>query len=277
VTLVVLDANGTVVRSLQTNAAEPAGTQTIMWNGTDDNGNVVADGTYTIRVDATDSAGLTAATQFTTVTVDTMTPTPPANLALATDSNSGSLGDNTTNVTTPTIIGTAEPGTTITVFNNGTAVGTTTTNAVGNWSFTFGTPLPDGSYVLTAKASDAAGNSTAASAPLTITIDTQPPVISNVSVSANPFSVSTQGSTTLSYTLSESATATVVVLDGSGNVVKSLVGPITETGSNQSVSWDGTDDSFNVVADGTYTFRIDAMDAAGNAAVTQFATVQKIA
>jgi flagellar hook assembly protein FlgD len=186
-------------------------------------------------------------------------------------------GDNITNVTTPTLTGTAEAGSTITLYDGSTVLGTTTVDAAGNWSFTVSAALADGAHTITATATDAAGNTSATSDVLVLTINTQPPVISDVSVSLNPFSVTTQGSTTLSYTLSESATATVLVLDANGNVVKSLLGPVAETGSNQSVAWDGTDDSGNIVADGTYTFRIDAVDAAGNSAVTQFGTVEKIA
>jgi hypothetical protein len=216
-------------------------------------------------------------TQLGTVLVNTQKPAAPASMALDPGSDSGVKGDNITNVSKPTLIGTAMPGMVITVYDNGTAVGTTMTNATGSWTFTFGTALADGAHVLTATATDVAGNTSSVSNALNIDIDTQAPVLSDASVSSNPFSVSTQGTTTLTMNLSKDAFVSVVILDANGNVVKTLMSQAPQTAGSEALAWDGTDDSGNIVADGTYTFRIDAVDVAGNVSTPQFVTVDKIA
>src|SRR5690606_36462630 len=54
-------------------------------------------------------------------------------------------------------------------------LGTTTSNGSGVWSYTPTTPLTDGTHEMTATATDAAGNKSAASAASTIVIDTAVP------------------------------------------------------------------------------------------------------
>ncbi|WP_245293440.1 Ig-like domain-containing protein, partial [Methylobacterium sp. CCH5-D2] len=80
-----------------------------------------------------------------------------------------------TSDTTPTITGTAEVGATVTIANNGTVLGTAIADANGAFSFTPAAPLPDETLSLTATAADALGNVSAASSPVTLTIDTSPP------------------------------------------------------------------------------------------------------
>ena len=67
----------------------------------------------------------------------------------------------------------AEAGATVTLYDtNGTTVlGTATADGSGNWSITSST-LGDGGHTLTAKQTDMAGNVSAASAGLVVTIDT---------------------------------------------------------------------------------------------------------
>ena len=76
-------------------------------------------------------------------------------------------GDNTLEIS-----GTAEQGSTIEVFQNGVSIGTVTTTNAGFFTFDHtGTTLADGTYNFTVTATDAANNTSALSAPLTITID----------------------------------------------------------------------------------------------------------
>ena len=74
------------------------------------------------------------------------------------------------------ISGTAEANALINVLLDGGSIGTTTADGAGVWSFDYtGTVLTDGSYVLTATATDAAANTSAVSADFNITIDTSTP------------------------------------------------------------------------------------------------------
>ncbi|GJD92176.1 hypothetical protein BHAOGJBA_5729 [Methylobacterium hispanicum] len=158
-----------------------AGTTVTIANGTTVLGTAVADGsgsfsftpttplpqgTSTLTATATDLAGNTSpASTGIAVTVDSAAPAAPVITTAP-----GSTSD-----TTPTITGTAEVGATVTIANNGTVLGTAIADANGAFSFTPAAPLPDETLSLTATAADALGNVSAASSPVTLTIDTSPP------------------------------------------------------------------------------------------------------
>ncbi|MEF0695554.1 Ig-like domain-containing protein [Pseudomonas aeruginosa] len=154
----------------------------------------LADGTV-VNATATDPAGNTGGQGSTTV--DAIAPaTPTVNL-----SNGSSLS------------GTAEPGSTVILTDgNGNPIGQTTADGSGNWSFTPGSQLPNGT-VVNVTASDAAGNT---SAPATTTVDSSLPSIPQVDPS--------NGSV-----ISGTADAgnTIIITDGNGNPI----GQVTADGS----------------------------------------------
>lgn len=93
-----------------------------------------------------------------------------------------------TNDDTPPISGTGEPGAKVTVTDdNGTpddpsddqVLCTATVSATSTWTCTPTTPLSDGDHTITATQTDPSGNTSPASDPVTITVDTKvvPPVI----------------------------------------------------------------------------------------------------
>src|SRR5207244_2087255 len=135
----------------------------------------LADGTYSITAKATDVAGNTsAASAALSVTIDTTAPTAPTtpDLTAATDSGSSNT-DNVTNVTTPTFTGTAEASSTVTIYSDGVAKGSGTATG-GTYSIAV-SALTAGTHSITATATDAAGNVSALSSPLSVTIDTSAP------------------------------------------------------------------------------------------------------
>ena len=73
------------------------------------------------------------------------------------------MGDGITNDNTLTLSGTAEANATVKVFDGATLLGSVVANASGAWSYTTAA-LANGSHSLTATATDAAGNTGAASA-----------------------------------------------------------------------------------------------------------------
>jgi hypothetical protein len=75
------------------------------------------------------------------------------------------------------ISGSAEEGSTVTVFNGGSTIDTTTADRNFHWSLTIGTPLGEGTYNFTAKATDAAGNTGDPSSDVNVKVDTTGPTI----------------------------------------------------------------------------------------------------
>ncbi len=134
----------------------------------------LADGSYAFRADTTNADGTITSSPVLTITIDTLAPTAPADLQLANDDGAAVAAGGATNDNTPTLSGSAEPGSIITVRDGDTLLGTATAGSDGRWSFTSGA-LSDGSHSLTATVTDAAGNVSAASAPLIFTVDTQVP------------------------------------------------------------------------------------------------------
>jgi len=140
----------------------------------------MAAGPHVLSVTATDAANNTSgfsAPLF--VTIDTTAPAKPGTPVLNAGSDSGTLGDNITNDATPTVSGMADAGTTVILYDGSTALGSVMAGNDGRWSITSPT-LSSGTHVLTVKATDTAGNTSAASEPLNVTIDTTAPAAPSV-------------------------------------------------------------------------------------------------
>ncbi|HBO2597886.1 TPA: BapA prefix-like domain-containing protein [Pseudomonas aeruginosa] len=238
-------SNGTTLSG----TAEPGSSVTL----TDGNGNpigqVTADGsgnwTFTpstplpngtvVNATATDPSG--NASSPASVTVDAVAPATPV--------------VNPSNGTT--LSGTAEPGATVTLTDgNGNPIGQVTADGSGNWSFTPGTPLPNGT-VVNATASDPTGNT---SAPASTTVDSVAPAAPVV----NP-----SNGAEISGTAEPGATVTLT--DGSGNPI----GQVTADGSG---NWSFTPST--PLADGTVV-NATATDPAGNTGGQGSTTVDAIA
>ena len=221
----------------------------------------LADGNHAFSSQAVDAAGNTsAASAVLNVTVDTVAPGAPTVTSFSPDSNV--LGDGITNVNHVTLTGAAAAGSTVQVFDGATLIGTATANASGAWSFATGT-LADGSHAFTSKAVDAAGNVSAASMALNVTIDTVAPIAPTVTSFSPDSNVVGDGITNVNHvTLTGAAAAgsTVQVFDGA-----TLIGTAT---ANTSGAW-----SFatGTLADGSHAFTSKAMDTAGNVSATSAA------
>lgn len=106
---------------------------------------------------------------------DTTPPNAPTVTGIADDRGSSNT-DAITNDPTLTISGTAEANSTVEVFRDGGSIGTTPVNGSGDWTFDYtGTSLDDGLYSFTATATDAAGNTSAASSAFNVLIDAKKP------------------------------------------------------------------------------------------------------
>ena len=136
------------------------------------------DGEYNFRADAIDDKG-TATTPSGTHTLDRDTQ-PPAtpDAPKAEDDVGDKRGEITDNATTdddtPTLSGNGKSGEVVNIYDNGQAepIGQTVVGEDGKWTWTPTTPLESGEHSLTTTLTDAAGNKSAPSAPLKVTVDT---------------------------------------------------------------------------------------------------------
>lgn len=270
--LVVSNDGGTI-----TGTAEPGSTVTIR-EGDAILGTPVADseGNFSLTLtppklngeiltaDATDAAGNTGPAT-SAAAPDITPPQAPVIVSVIDDvlNTTGPVDQNgLTNDRAPTLNGTGEPGSTITIFNGSDIIGTVAVPSSGLWSFTPPSPLADGTYVLTATATDAAGNPSGQSNAWTIIVDgTAPaaPVITQViddvpgRTGSLDLNETTNDSTpTLSGTAAANATVTIRV-DGVdiGTTVADGLG-----------AWSFTPDT--PIAEGQHTLTAVATDAAGN-------------
>ncbi|MDC3089360.1 Ig-like domain-containing protein [Prochlorococcus sp. AH-716-N03] len=106
--------------------------------------------------------------QITVFKIDNVSPDAPTSLTTS---------STTTNDTTPEIIGTAEADSTVKLYSDSTLLGSATADEEGVFSITSST-LDEGSYELTATATDAADNKSSSSDSLSIIIDTTAPTLS---------------------------------------------------------------------------------------------------
>ncbi len=132
----------------------------------------LADGTYDLTAVQTDPAGNTATSPIFEAVIDTDSPEPPVVTAISDDTGSSST-DAFTSDNTLVFSGTAEPNSSVEVFLDGVSIGTVTADGAGLWSLDdTATVIGDGPHVLTATATDDAGNVSDPSAPYAFTVDT---------------------------------------------------------------------------------------------------------
>ncbi|MDU6391155.1 MAG: Ig-like domain-containing protein, partial [Pantoea sp.] len=134
------------------------------------------EGSYAFRADTANADGSVTPSPVLNITIDSVVPDAVSGLQLSSDA-SGALVPVTTgatNDTTPVLSGTAEPGSIVTVSDGGNVLGSAAVGPDGSWSFT--TPaLSEGAHSLSATVTDAAGNVSNASAPITFDVDSTPP------------------------------------------------------------------------------------------------------
>jgi hypothetical protein len=207
------------------------------------------------------------------IDVDANTPNVAVpDLTAATDTGVSDT-DDLTNDATPTITGTTEAGATVTVRVGGAAVGApVTADGSGNWSFTFGAgDLSESPNAVDIIASDDAGNTSADSGDLTLTLDTTAPT-----ANADTSGTATEGGAAtnlsgLNVTGNDSGTAGT-------NPVTAVAGSAANVGTGVTGDNGGL---FTVNADGTVTFNpngdFDALAAGATQATAVAVTVRDAA
>jgi len=207
---------------------------------------------HAITAKATDVAGnISAASTVITLTVDTTAPSAP----VITTSTA------TINSTTPTISGTAEASSTVSIYDGSTLLGTAVANGSGAFSYTPTSALSQAAHAITAKATDVAGNISAASTVITLTVDTTAPNAPVISTST-----ATVNSTTPTVAGTAEADSTVSIYDGS-----TLLGTTTANGSG-AFSY-----TSSALSQSAHSITAKATDAAGNASAASTAITLTVA
>gem|GEM_PF-1734945 len=256
ITSTVVDPQGQTVRVLEQGISLNDGVYSVSWDGRDDQGRVVPDGVYTVRVVGENQAGL--GNEITVrAGVDTRTPgaltTPEPGAVVS--------GSSVRWVFTPT------DGFTVSSVTAGCSANRTTASAPG----------PDGTFSSTVDVTSCANGDNQFSGsvswrdpfgasqswsfqPVPVTV-VNVPVLSWYWTSEQYFSPDGDGqndSFEFRYNLSQPANITSTVVDPQGQTVRVLEQGVAREASNYDivVSWDGRDDQGQVVPDGVYAVHV---------------------
>lgn len=228
----------------------------------------LGNGQHVFTAIATDAAGnVSPVSGGFTINVDTIAPSVPLLVSVVDDIaggvfNAALSNGQLTNDARPTLNGTAEAGSTVSIYDGSTLLGTALVQSNNSWSFTPTTPLANGSHTFTVTATDAAGNTSGATAGLSVVVDTTAPtqpsissIIDDIGPNTGPIG-SNQPTNDARPTLNGSteANARVDIYDNG-----SFVTSVTADGSG---NWSYTPTT--PLAQGTHSFTITATDSAGN-------------
>ncbi|MBW3696979.1 VWA domain-containing protein [Vibrio sp. T187] len=213
----------------------------------------LADGTYDLSVKVTDDAGNESSSDALSVEVDIELSKPTIDLVDGSDTGV-SNSDNLTNDTTPTFaLGNIDSDAdTVEVFDGSTKLGDAVQAGDGSWSFTPSTPLADGTYDLSVKVTDDAGNESSSDA-LSVMLDTDEPT---VVITATDTNLSAGEATTITFQFSEAvegfAEEDITVAGGTLSGLTQVDGDtwtatFTQSG-NETPSVTVTDESYTDVA-----------------------------
>ncbi|MBB4867628.1 putative RNA-binding protein with TRAM domain [Pseudomonas nitritireducens] len=162
---------------------------------------------------------------------------------------------------TPTVSGTAEPGTVVHLYVNGSEVGSVATDAEGGWSIIASDLGVDGEKTITAKAVDAAGQSSPETGGFSIVLDTTVPGKpsvpggeDNVGAITGPITDGVTDDTTPTFSGSSEPGAIVTIKDGDKVLGTATVG---EDGT-----WTFTPSE--PLVEGEHSITIQVTDPAGN-------------
>jgi chitodextrinase len=246
-------------------ATGTSGSFTYQWNTT-----TVPNGSYQIYAKIYDNAGNLVTTSNVTVTVNNVVVPPPDTIVPVVSMTSPAQGA-TVSGSAVALVSTATDnvGVTKVEFYRGTTLITTDTTGSGTGNSTFDvawdtTSLASGTYSITAKAYDAAGNS-ATSGAISVVVNNAPPTAPTASITSPSAGVSV-GGTNVNLVATVNSVVTSVTFYKADNTV---LGTGVASGSNTfTFVWNSTS-----APDGNFTFYAKAYDAAGNIGTSASRTV----
>ncbi len=221
---------------------------------------------YTFKIRTTDVAGNSSDSSCSgSIAVDTSFPS----IALLAPANNSYLNASSSLSAVAFNGNCSENGRTVSVLVNGSASGTATCNS-GNFSGTLDlSALSDGAFAVTARITDAAGNTTT-SPTVNITKDTVAPAASSSIVLASGVSEINTSSLAANWTRSTSSDlSSQNLLLFETNNCSSTASSVPQTLLATSASLSGTDNK-------TYTFQVESFDAAGNKSTSSCSNATRV-
>lgn len=205
---------------------------------------ITAEGQTTVSARTIDNAGNISVSASAAAKIDRTPPGAPI--------VTSPLADEVLSNRKPTVTGTAEANATVTITLDGGASMTVTADGSGRWSYTPADELADGVHRVKASAKDAAGNGSPDSAERSFTVDTIPPAPPAIDAPLKGAWINSRRPV-VSGQAEAGATVTLYL-----NAV-----PAGTTAADVSGSW--TYSWPADLADGPYSLKASAADAAGNA------------
>jgi flagellar hook assembly protein FlgD len=271
--LMVVDSALIAVRTI----AGPGTAASTSWNGRNDAGAVVPDGSYTAAVAAFDDAGNSAARAFP-IRVDST----PA--AVTTSTTPLSFSPNADGAADRTILRWASnenAAGVARIYRGSTLVRSWTLTSRASWGTSWdgrnaaGSVLPDGRYRYRVDLRDAAGNRTVVDS--TVTIDRTAGLLRWSRDFYPQDGDSLAPTSVISFKLVRKATTTLRILDGAGTVVRSAWTNRVLGAGTRSWTWNGKSAAGTYVAPGRYVAQLTTTTSLGTTTLVRSLTVDAFA
>ncbi|MFV9645089.1 MAG: FlgD immunoglobulin-like domain containing protein [Desulfobacterales bacterium] len=248
--LTFYDGSGNPVRSFTGSSENVA----FVWDGKDDLGNPVGDGTYTYRLEAWDDQENAISSQAQNISIDTAYPVAAITQPVENSYLQGAVSIQGTATDNDFVSYTLDygAGASPTEWHNLTlSRDRKSEELLCTWD-TSG--LSDGVYAFRLVVRDNSGNAST----VLRAIEVDRVIFSNVYIHPGNFNPTNGESTTLHFDLDKAMEITVTILDPDSNVIRTLLQDSSTTPGSQTISWDGKDEANNIVIDEAYNFSLEA-------------------
>ncbi|MGI2327628.1 S8 family serine peptidase [Planococcus sp. YIM B11945] len=259
VTAKVYDSKNKVVKTLFTNKSVNTKTGKAEWNGTNSKNQKVKDGTYKLVLSGVGANKIKLANANMSIKIDTTKPTASTSVLASPFKMDGKSKD-AVKVTfkekvTMTAYVTTDKGVKVKRLTNNKSYNAGVTTLKWDGKNDNGKWVAEGKYLYQVEVKDAVGNLLTAKSKIFDLQDWQKPVIT----AAKEFALKKEGNASFSYTLNKPASVTVEILKD-GQVARTIeMAAAKKAGANAFV-WDGKSQDGVLLADGTYQYKITAVD-----------------
>jgi subtilisin family serine protease len=260
VTANIMDINNKVVKTILSNYSVSAGKKTIYWDGKNNNGKKVNDGSFNLVMSVIDANKLKGISRKFAIKLDSTTPTgkvvmtSPIFIMDGTLKKTANIDVNETVYITAYV--TTDTGEKIKTLVSNKSIKKGTFPLSWNGQNDKSQFVAEGKYNYLIELRDAAGNKTSVKSALFNLQDWNKPVIQG----SADFYFNTEGNAAFSYTLSKPGMVTIQILNN-GTLVKTIEENLFKLKGKQTFNWDGKDKLGTLLTDGKYTYKISIVDA----------------